>query len=284
MSIRSNSVIRLSLVRVLVSVLLLIAPVAGQNARGNRPSRPAPRWPDGRINLNSPPGEPGLWGGSGRLAINPGSYEPRTTLAAPIHIDNVPLQPWARALIDYRHSNFLKDEPYTRCKPSPGPRLWTTAYGFEILDLRDGQHIYVLNNGGPHSFNIIYMDGRPHPSGRDLVPSYYGHSVGHWDGDTLVIDTVGFNERAWMNRDAFPHTDRMHLVERLTRTDFYMLKYEVTIDDPGAYTAAWTTGFSMQWTPELELFEYVCQDNNYAPELMVGSSEQSGNRVSSIVP
>jgi hypothetical protein len=95
---------------------------------------------------------------------------------------------------------------------------------------------------------------------------------------------VGFNERAWMNRDAFPHTDRMHLVERLTRTDFYTLKYEVTIDDPGAYTAAWTTGFSMQWTPELELFEYVCQDNNYAPELMVGSSEQSGNRVSSIVP
>jgi hypothetical protein len=86
-----------------------------------------------------------------------------------------------------------------------------------------------------------------------------------------------------MNRDALPHTDRLHLVERLTRTDFYTLKYEVTIDDPGAYTAAWTTGFSMQWTPDLELFEYICQDNNYAPELMVGS-DQSADRSSPITP
>src|SRR5262249_6434285 len=85
-----------------------------QAARPANPSpRPVPRWPDGRVNLNSPPGEKGLWGGSGRLAVNPRSYEPRTTLAAPIHIDNVPLQDWARALVDYRHSNFLKDEPYT---------------------------------------------------------------------------------------------------------------------------------------------------------------------------
>src|SRR4051812_14655036 len=86
-----------------------------QQARGDRVVRPAPRWPDGRISLNSPPGETGLWGGSGRLAVNPRSYEPRTTLNAPIHIDNVPLQDWARALVDYRHLNFLKDEPYTRC-------------------------------------------------------------------------------------------------------------------------------------------------------------------------
>ena len=262
---------------------LFIVPLASQNARGNRPARPAPRWPDGRINLNSPPGETGLWGGSGRLAINPRSYEPNTTLRAPIHINDVPLQPWARALVDYRHSNFLKDEPYTRCKPSPGPRLWTTAYGFEILDLRDDRHIYVLNNGGPHSFHTIYMDGRPHPAGKDLVPSYYGHSIGHWDGDTLIIDTVGFNERAWMNRDAFPHTDRLHLAERLTRVDFYTLNYSVTIDDPGAYTSPWTTGFSLQWTPDLELFEYICQENNYAPELMSGS-EPSADRSSPITP
>jgi hypothetical protein len=265
----------------LFALLGVVSP--GQNARGNRPPTPAPRWPDGRIDLNSPQGQPGLWGGSGRLAVNPRSYEPRTTLNAPIHIDNVPLQPWARGLVDYRHSNFLKDEPYTRCKPSPGPRLWTTAYGFEILDVPESQRIYILNNGGPHSFQTIYMDGRPHPTGSDLVPSYYGHSIGRWEGDTLVIDTVGFNERVWMNRDALPHTDRMHLVERLTRTDFYTLKYEVTIDDPGAYTAPWTTGFSLQWTPGTELFEYICQENNHGPELMIGA-EQPEDRSSPIVP
>ncbi|PYS38795.1 MAG: hypothetical protein DMG14_16345 [Acidobacteria bacterium] len=220
-----------------------------QDAGPQRAVRPVPRWPDGRVNLNSPPGEKGLWGGSGRLAVNPRSYEPRTTLRAPIHIDDVPLQDWARALVDYRHINFLKDEPYTRCKPSPGPRLWLTAYGFEILDVPELQRIYVFNNGGPHSFHTIYMDGRTHPKGKDLVPGYLGHSVGHWEGDTLVVDSVGFNERVWMNRDALPHTDQLHLIERLTRVDFNTLKYEITVDDPGAYTAPWTTGFSLQWTP-----------------------------------
>ena len=270
------------LIAALVLPLFAVSSIA-QDARPNRVVRPAPRWPDGRVNLNSPPGEKGLWGGGGRLAINPRSYEPRTTLAAPIHIDNVPLQDWARALVDYRHSNFLKDEPYTRCKPSPGPRQWTTAYGFEILDMPELQRILVLNNGGPHSFHIIYMDGRPHPSGKDLAPNYYGHSVGHWESDTLVIDSIGFNERAWMNRDALPHTDRLHLIERLTRTDFNTLKYEVTIDDPGAYTTTWTTGFSMQWTAGSELFEYICQENNHGPELMVGA-ENSVDRSSPIVP
>lgn len=256
--------------------------VAAQDSAG-KPIRPAPRWPDGRINLNSPPGEKGLWGGSGRLAINPKSYEPRTTLNAPVHIDNVPLQDWARALINQRHAGFLSDEPYTRCKPSPGPRLWTTAYGFEILDMPEQKRIYIVNIGGPHTFHTIYMDGRPHPSGRDLEPSYYGHSIGRWEADTLVVDTLGFNERVWMNRDAFPHTDRLHLTERLTRTDFNTLKYEVTIDDPGAYTGVWSTGFNMQWTDGAELFEYICQENNFGPELMVGS-ESAVNRGSSIVP
>lgn len=251
---------------------------------GAQSPRPTPRWPDGRVNLNSPPGEKGLWGGSGRLAINPRSYEPRTTLNAPIHIDKVPLQDWARALVDYRHVDFLKDEPYTRCKPSPGPRLWTTAYGFEILDFPELQRIHIVNNGGPHSFHTIYMDGRSHPTGKDLVPSYYGHSIGRWEGDTLVVDTVGFNERAWMNRDGLPHTDRLHLVERLTRVDFNTLKYELTIDDPGAYTAPWTTGFSMQWTSGSELFEYICQENNFGPQLMVGTAEQEVDRSSSVVP
>ena len=132
---------------VLFSVLSISS--LAQDSRQAGATRPIPRWPNGRVRLSSPDGEKGLWGGSGRLAINPRSYEPRTTLNAPIHIDDVPLQPWARAMVDYRHLNFLRDEPYTRCKPSPGPRQWTTAYGFEILDSPDSQRIYILNIAGP---------------------------------------------------------------------------------------------------------------------------------------
>ncbi len=271
------------------AVMLAFIAAYGQQAQRGQgaaqtAAKPAPRWPDGRVDLNSPVGVKGLWGGGGRLVVNPKSYDAdRGPQSALIHINDVPLQPWARALVDYRHAQSLKDEPYTRCKPSPGPRQWTTAYGFEILDMRDLQRIYVVNIGGPHTFRIIYMDGRPHPTGKDLEPNYYGHSIGHFEGDALVIDSVGFNERVWFNRDGLPHTDRLHLIERLTRLDLNTLKYEVTIDDPGAYTAPWTSGFTMRWTQGSELFEYVCQDNNHGPELMVGA-EESVDRSSPFVP
>jgi hypothetical protein len=100
--------------------------------------------------------------------------------------------------------------------------------------------------------------------------------------DTLVIDTVGFNEGFWMSR-GLPHTSQLHLIERFTRTDSNTMKYEVTVDDPGAYTAPWTAGFLLRWEAGTELFEYVCQDNNHAPELMLGA-QQSVDRSSPIVP
>jgi hypothetical protein len=241
-----------------------------------------PRWSDGRVNLGAPEGRKGLWAGSGLLVANPNAYDAdRRAQSAPIHIDEVPLRPWARALVEDRHLHLLKDEPYTRCKPAPGPRFFATAYGLEILDLPELERIYILVIGGPHTYRTVYMDGRPHPD--DLAPSYLGHSIGWWDEDTLVIDTVGFNERTWMDRYGMPHTDRLHLIERVTRVDFDTLEYEVTIDDPGAYTAQWTTGFTKRWSEGEEMFEYVCQDNNLASELMVGAGTEA-HRDSRISP
>jgi hypothetical protein len=258
-----------------ILVFLVVMPVLGQRGRGGAPAGPAkptPRWPDGRVNLNSPPGQPGLWSGNGgRLAVNPNSYEPNATRNAPIHIDDVPLQDWARELTNFRHRNVLADEPHTRCKPSPGPRQFVTPYGFEILDMPELKRIFILDVGGPHTFRTIYMDGRSHPPSDQLVPSYYGHSIGRWETDTLVIDTVGMNERAWMNRDGIPHTDRLHLIERVSRLDFNTLKYEITIDDPGAFTATWNSGWTLPWSEGTEMWEYICQDNNLAPETMVGN-------------
>ena len=189
----------------------------------------------------------------------------------------MPFQPWARALFEYRRGTEF--EPHTRCKASGGARQFLTPYGVEFVDLPELKRMFIMDIGGPHSYRIIYMDGRPHP--KDLAPSYYGHSIGHWEGDTLVVDNVGFNERFWMDREGSPHTEQLHFIERLTRLDMNTLKYEITIDDPGAYTATWNTGFMLRWSPGQELFEYVCQDNNYAAELMLGSEIRSIARVAS---
>jgi hypothetical protein len=143
------------------------------------------------------------------------------------------------------------------------------------------KRVFIFDIGGPHTFRTIFMDGRPHP--KELVPSYYGHSIGHWESDTLVVDTVGFNESFWLDRYGFPTTDKLHLTERFTRTDSDTIKYEVTIDDPGAYTAPWTSGFFLFIQSGVELFEYICQENNFASTLMIGAQE-SVDRTSQIVP
>jgi hypothetical protein len=172
-------------------------------------------------------------------------------------------------------------EPHTRCKPSGGPRQFATPYGVEILDMPDLQRIYIMDVGGPHTFRVIRTDLTSHP--KDLVPTYYGHSIGRWEGDTLVVDTVGFNERMWIDRGQAPHTEKLHLIEKFTRTDMNTMTYELTVDDPGAYTATWSRTSQMRFNTNSELFEFVCQDNNFAPELLVGTKEFV-DRSSPIVP
>jgi hypothetical protein len=243
----------------------------GGPGRGSAPPLPAPRWADGHINLGAPRGEKGVWERRNEhLVTNPSSYQAAATRSARIHIDQVPLHPWAKALTNERHLSGLASEPYTRCKPSGGPRQLMSPYGLEIVELPELQRIYIFNVSNAQSYRTIYMDGRAHP--KVVTPSHLGHSIGRWEGDTLVIDSVGFNEDFWMNRDGLPHTSQLHLTERLTRTNFDTLTYDVTIDDPGAYTAPWTSGYTLGWQKGNELFEYQCQENNLSPESMAGDS------------
>jgi hypothetical protein len=253
----------------------------GSQGRGQQgPARPAPRWPDGQINLGQVEGQPrGLWDiGPTQIPLarpdTPSDFglfaadarEPSDPfLAAKPKLSQVPFQPWARALFAYRVQ--IRNEPYVRCKPSSGAREVATAYGTQLVDDREHKRFYIFETGGAHSFRTIYMDGRAHPA--DLTPSDRGHSVGHWEGDTLVVDTVGFSERVWVDNLGMPTTEQLHTIEKFTRTDFNTIQYQITIDDPGAYTASWTSGFYMRWTPG-ESFEFVCQDNNQAPGLIVG--------------
>jgi hypothetical protein len=239
----------------------------GRGGRGQQvpagPAGPTPRWPDGKPRLGAIPGQRGgLWNGGGSTAD-------ATT----------PYQPWAKAVSDDRRANAM--EPHTRCKPSGGPRQFATPYGVEILEMRDLQRVYIFDNGGPHTFRTIYTDGRAHPA--DLTPSYYGHSVGRWEGDTFIVDSVGFNEKMWIDRGQAPHTEKLHIIEKFTRTDMNSMTYELTVEDPGAYTATWSRTSQMRYSANAELFEFICQDNNLAPELLVGTHEFV-DRSSVIVP
>lgn len=240
--------------------------------RNRGPSRPTPHYPDGHVMLGPLPGEKGIWEGNAgaTLATNPpgGIDNPSMYLPTNLKISEVPFQPWARALYLERQKNTTKDDPHVRCKPSGGPRMFHTPYGTEFIDEPELKRVYILGVGGPHTWRVVYMDGREHP--KDFDPSFAGHSTGKWEGDSLVVDTVGFNEKFWLTREGIPSTSFLHLTERFTRVDYNTLKYEATIDDPGAYTAPWTGGWYMFWQPNQEMYEYVCQDNNRDPRHMYG--------------
>jgi hypothetical protein len=239
----------------------------GGRGRQSGPPLPAPRAADGKILLGgATPNDKGVW--------LPGAVVPN-----PLGFKNTPIQPWARALAADRRRNQL--EPHTRCKPSGVARQFLTPYGVEFVDLPDLQRVYIFDIGGPHTYRTVYMDGRTHP--QNLLPSFYGHSIGWWEGDTLVIDTVGFNEGFWMDRGELPHTNQLHTLEKFTRTSLTTLRYELTVDDPGAYTAKFTGATDLSWEAGTELFEYQCQQANYAPELMLGEHE-TVDRSTLIVP
>ena len=244
---------------------------AGRGGRGRQagpPPGPAPRNADGRVLLGGATlKDKGVW--------LPGGGGGQTVQAA----EPIPFQPWAKALLDDRAKNQL--EPHTRCKPSGFVRQFLTPYGVEFVELPEIDRIFIFDIGGPHTYREIYMDGRTHPAG--LSPSYYGHSIGWWEGDTLVVDTIGYNEGFWMDRRGSPSTEKLHTLEKFTRTNAAAIHYETLVDDPGAYTKPWSNAFDLRWENGTELFEYVCQQMNYAPSLMVGEAK-SVDRTSAIVP
>ena len=174
------------------------------------------------------------------------------------------MQPWALQLYTERQKRFLQDDPmYLNCKPPGGPRQFQLAYGVQFVEDRDRRRIFVLMGSGNNNYRIINTDGRGHAGqvgGDDDNPLYYGRAVGKWEGDTLVVDTRGFNEDFWFTNGGLPHTDQLRLLERFTRTDFDTLKYDVTIEDAGAYTRPWSSSSTLRWVAE-EMPRHLCQDN-----------------------
>ena len=246
------------------------------SAQTAAPAAPTPRLADGTPNLGRVPGEKGAWGvpyitnmaarvilEDGTPAVSSGgrgrSRGPRGGSASEPHI---PFMPWSAAIYDYNSANASKYDPEGYCLPPGGPRMMATPYPMEIIQLPGQARVIMIFEGATHIWREIYMDGRDHPEGDALNPTYLGHSVGRWEGDTLVVDVVGFNENTWIDFFGHPHTDALHVVERFSRPDKATLHYEATIEDPGAYTAPWTVAWDINWRPDSELMEYICQENN----------------------
>lgn len=230
-------------------------------------SQPAPRWPDGRVRLGAPPGKKGYWGPASASVLVESSAT-RIPMNSEGLLTNIadadrvaPFLPWAKAVYLYRQRTLLKDDPINRCIPPGGPRQFQMPNGFQFVEQRELGRILVLLGGGDRNWRVIYTDGRPQGEPDEVVRGYYGNSVGRWDGDTLVVDTIGFNEHFWMTAGGLPHTEALHLTERISRPNLNTLKYEVTIDDPRTYTRPWTGGWTVQWVPDQEMQEYFCEEN-----------------------
>ena len=155
---------------------------------------PTPRFEDGGVNLGAMRGETGHWdSGVGNLSETFVEME-GAFLVHPEELDKVaPFQPWAKRLVQERLATLGRDDPHPRCMPPGGPRQFHTPWGLEIVHDHGQDRILVMSGGANRSWREIWLDGREHPDLDTYTPTFFGHSVGHWEGDVLVVDTVGFN-------------------------------------------------------------------------------------------
>jgi hypothetical protein len=241
----------------------LTAPAGSQQGNppaptDSRPGAPKPAWPPSGPTPRTADGKPDLSG-----AWAPNAISQNVDLVATGV--QVPFQPWAEKVYQQHKDTISKDDPEARCLPPGVPRMTTTPYPFRIV--QTPALTIIVYEGGAHIWRQIFTDGRPHSE--DPNPSWLGESIGHWEGDTFVIDTVGQNGKTWLDEAGLPTTESLHVIEKFRRPDFGHLEIENTIDDPKAYTKPW----SFTTHPVMlkgELMEYICQENNKDVEHLVG--------------
>ena len=215
-------------------------------------SAPAPRLPDGRPDLS------GVW--------SPTDNKYLRDIAADLKPEDVPFQPWAKALFDQRaDGSHSREDPDANCLPQGVPKVDAVAYPAKIIQTSSSVVIIY------EAFNLwrqIFMDGRELTA--DPNPTWQGYSTGTWDGDTLVVDTKGFNGRAWLDQLGRPSTDALHVIERFRRRDFGHMDIQITIDDVKAYTKPWRVHQEIHLLPDTELLEFICNENNRDLEHLPG--------------
>jgi len=272
------------------AIVVLAAALCATNASAQWPAhfdRGAPRKADGTVNLDAPTprtqdGKPdftGVWVNAwfvdGRLLplpVSPPGEPPAATFGDVFanFKEPLPLQPWAAQLKAARKEQNSKDNPDAHCLPMGLIQFHMHPQPRKLVQTPD---VLVTLYEGNAGIRQIFTDGRSLPPS-DAQPWWYGYSVGHFEGDTLVVETSNFRDGGWLDIDGSPLTDAAKMTERWRRLNYGTMQIDVTIDDPKAYTHP----FSVRVTHRLmtdgrfdaDLIEFVCQENNKAPQLMVG--------------
>jgi len=236
----------------IASAQWLNLPLAGmpRNADGQpNLTAPAPKTSDGKPDLS------GIWrAADGRLLGNLAANEP----------GGAPFQPWAAALYKERQDNLAKDRPSGRCLPHGVPDAMMVRSGPFKIAQTPGV-VFILFEEFNH-YRQVFTDGRGLP--KITNPAWFGYSVGKWEGDMFVADTIGFNDKSWLDDPGHPHTEALRVTEKFTRRDFGHLEIQITIDDPKAYTRPWTVNARFDLVPDSELIENICENERDTPHLV----------------
>lgn len=168
--------------------------------------------------------------------------------------EDAPMTPWG---VERYKINRKQPNPDAICLPTGVPKGWQIPAPFEIIPL---QNRILIFHEHEHMVRQIHMDRHEHP--KDLVPTWMGNSIGRWEGETLVIDTTGFNDLTWVDLWGLPHSDVYHVIERIRRIQPTVLQVEITIDDPKAYTRSWKAVRLFNLKPNWEIGEEICEENN----------------------
>jgi hypothetical protein len=254
------------------------------------PSRGVPKTPDGKPDLTAPAprmanGKPdfsGMWenarggpNGGQRGAGNAGQRgavpAPAAQASAPAgpplatffsigagFKEGLPLQPWAAELVKKRMADNQKDNPDAHCLPMGFMQFHLHPQPRKIIQNPDEMVVIYEANSG---LRQIFTDGRPLPN-NDPQPWWYGYSAGHWEGDTLVVETIGFTDLQWLDVNGDPLTDQGRVIEKFRRPNFGTLDIEVTVDDPKAYTKPFTVRVQQRIMVDTELIEFICEDRD----------------------
>jgi hypothetical protein len=177
----------------------------------------------------------------------------------------LPYQPWAEAQVKQNLADIRKDDPTTRCLPISPVRQWADFFPMKIIQTED---TVVVLSEYMVQYRQIFLDGRPLP--KDPVPSFKGYSVGHWEGDVLVVETTGYKNGLWLDLKGDPLTEEGRTTERIRRPTYGRLEVQVTVNDPKAYTRPWSATRYLTLAVDTELIEDVCNENNRNLPHMVG--------------
>jgi len=278
---------RLNIAALIATLLLSSAILTAQWDKRTNPA--IPRLPDGQVNLEAPtpkasdghPDLSGLWtrapgdgrAGRGRAGANapPPPPPPPGTPPVATFFDlganmtgGLPLTPWGSDLLKQRLARDSKDNPDAMCMPMGFTQFHQQPQPREIIQLKDKLLILYEANYG---LRQIYTDGRALPKQGDPQPQWYGYSVGHWEGETLVVESNNFRGAedgpfdGWLDVNGRPYSREVKFTERFTRPTFGRLTLDVTVDDPKAYTKPFTVRINQQILPDTEMIEFICNEN-----------------------